>query len=52
MNELSPREYDAILRNALDELEGPVADRMQREILAFCLRRLGRDHHAGAVGQL
>jgi hypothetical protein len=45
-------QHDAVLRHALDELEGARADRVGAELVARGLRRLGRDHHAGAVGQL
>ena len=44
-------EHDAVLRDALDELERARADRLGAELVALGLRRLGRDHHAGAVGQ-
>ena len=43
---------DAVLLDALDELEGPGADRMQPELVARRFGRLGRHHHAGAVGEL
>jgi hypothetical protein len=45
-------QHDAVLRHALDELVGARADRLGAELVALGLRRLGRDHHAGAVGQL
>ena len=45
-------QHDAVLRHALDELERARAHRVRGELVAFGLRRLGRDHHAGAVGQL
>ena len=45
-------EHDAVLRDALDELVGTGADRLQRELVARRLGGLGRDHHAGAIGEL
>ena len=43
---------DAVLLHALDELVRPGADRVIAELVAGLLRRLGRHHHAGAVGEL
>ena len=43
---------DAILLHALDELVGSRANRLLAELVAHVLRRLRRDHHAGAIGQL
>ena len=45
-------EDDAILRDPLDETERPRAHRLDAELVAGILRGLGRDHHAGAVGEL
>ena len=45
-------DHDLVLRDALDELVGAGADRLQGELVACRLGRLGRHHHAGAVGQL
>ena len=45
-------EHHAILLHALDEFVGTGANRMQAELVAFGFRGLGRDHHAGAVGEL
>ena len=42
---------DAVLRHPLHKLESAGADRLEAELVAGGLRRLGRDHHAGAVGQ-
>ena len=44
-------EHDAVLRHALDEFERPRAHRFRAELVAGRLRRLGRDHHAGAAGE-
>ncbi len=45
-------DHDAILLDALDELVGAGAHRMQTELVARRFGRLGRNHHAGAVGEL
>ena len=45
-------DHDAVLLDPLDEPVGPGADRLQRELVARCFGRLGRDHHAGAIGEL
>src|SRR5579883_869359 len=42
---------DVVLGHALDEFVGAGANGMSREVLALRLGRLGRQHHAGAVGQ-
>ena len=47
-----PLEHHAVLLNALDEFVRTGADRMQAELVAFRFYRLGRDHRAGAVGEL
>ena len=45
-------DHDAVLRDPLDEPVGAGADGFQREPVARRLGRLGRHHHAGAVGEL
>ena len=45
-------QHDLILRHALGEAEGAGADGVQAELVASGLGRLGRDHDAGAVGEL
>ena len=44
-------EHDAVLRDALDELERAGAHRVGGELLACRLGRLGRHHHPRAVGE-
>jgi hypothetical protein len=39
------------MRYALDEFERPRAHRLRAELVTGRLRRLGRHHHAGAVGE-
>ena len=45
-------DHDAVLLHPLDELVRTGADRMQAELVALRFGGLGRDHHAGAVGEL
>ncbi len=45
-------EHDAVLRHALDEFIGAGADRVLVELVARRLGGLGRNHDAGAVGEL
>ena len=45
-------DHDAVLLHALDELIGTGADGLLAELVAGLLSGLGRDHHAGPVGQL
>ncbi len=45
-------EHHAVLLHAFDEFVGAGANRTQPELVAGLLRRLGRHHHAGAVGEL
>ena len=44
-------QHDLALGHPLHELVRPGADRLGAQLVAEGLRRLGRDHHAGAVGQ-
>src|SRR5262249_50400009 len=45
-------QYDAILRHAFLKLKRPRTHRLGAEFFAERLRRLGRDHHAGAISEL